>query len=128
MQKNNIKDFLLYVVVGGIATASEWIIFFILDMCFIYYVEATVIAYILSTFVNWIAGRILVFKDNKLSFLKEIASIYIASIMGLLLNLLIMWIAIDLLSFNQMFSKILATVIVFLYNFLVRKLLIYKRK
>ncbi len=128
MEKNNLKDFLLYLVVGGIATVTEWVLFFVMDICHIHYGIATAIAYIISTFVNWLVGRLLVFKDNHSSFLKEILSIYVASIVGLLLNLIIMWLAIDIININEMISKILATAIVFFYNFFVRKLLIYKKR
>lgn len=126
MNKNSAKEFLLYLIVGGIATVSEWAFFFVFDKCHMHYAVATTIAYILSTFVNWLAGRILVFKESKQSFWKEITSVYVASIIGLLLNLLIMWIAVDVFSFNEMISKIAATAIVFAYNFLIRKLVIYK--
>ena len=126
MNKSNAKEFLLYLIVGGIATVSEWAFFFVFDKCHMHYAVATTIAYILSTFVNWLAGRILVFKESKQSFWKEITSVYVASIIGLLLNLLIMWVAVDLLTFNEMISKIAATAIVFAYNFLIRKLVIYK--
>ncbi len=102
--------------------------FFVLDKISFHYTLATIIAYVLSTFVNWLAGRILVFKESHQSFIKEIVEIYIASIIGLLLNLLIMWVAVDLLAFNEMISKMAATAIVFFYNFLVRKLLIYKEQ
>ncbi len=125
--KKNIKDLILYFIVGGIATVSEWIIFYVLDRGVIHYAIATVIAYMLSTFVNWAAGRILVFKESKQGFIREILSIYAAAVVGLLMNLLIMWIAVDLLSINEMLSKIGATIIVFMYNFLVRKLLIYRK-
>ena len=126
MKKSNAKDFLLYLIVGGIATVSEWIFFGLLDKTVLHYNICTTIAYILSTFINWLAGRILVFKKSKQSLLKEISSVYIASIVGLLLNLLIMWIGIDLLTANKMLTKITATGIVFIYNFLIRKLFIYK--
>ena len=126
MRKNNAKEFLLYLIVGGIATVSEWVFFFVFDKCHIHYAIATTLAYLLATFVNWFAGRILVFKDSKQSLAKEIASVYVASIIGLLLNLLIMWVAVDVFSFNEMISKIAATAIVFAYNFLIRKLVIYK--
>ena len=128
MKKSNVKDFLLYLIVGGIATVAEWIIFFVLDKASVHYTFATVIAYVLSTFVNWFAGRILVFKQNQQPVFKEILEIYIASIVGLLMNLAIMWVAVDLFCFNEMLSKIAATAIVFFYNFLVRKLLIYKER
>lgn len=126
MKKSNIKEFLLYLVVGGVATIVEWILFFVLNKCSIHYEIATTAAYILSTLVNWFVGRLLVFKENRKSIFKEILEIYIASIVGLLMNLVIMWLAVDVLTFNEMFSKVSATAIVFFYNFLVRKLLIYK--
>ena len=122
----SIKDLLLYLIVGVIATLSEWAVFFVLDKALLHYALATVIAYILSTFVNWLAGRLLVFKISAQPLLKEIAEIYLASFVGLLLNLLIMWVAVDLITINEMVSKIIATAIVFFYNFLVRKLVIYK--
>ena len=86
------------------------------------------LAYILSTFVNWLVGRLLVFKDNAGSIVREIVGVYIASVVGLLLNLGIMWVAVSVLSFNEMISKVVATGIVFIYNFAVRKLVIYKKK
>jgi len=122
----SIKDLLLYLILGVIATLSEWAVFFVLGKAQMHYALATVIAYILSTFINWLAGRLLVFKISAQPLLKEIAEIYLASVVGLLLNLLIMWVAVDLIAINEMVSKIIATAIVFFYNFLVRKLVIYK--
>lgn len=126
INKKHIVDLLLYVVVGACATLAEWLIFYVLDKCAMHYALATVIAYILSTFVNWLVGRLLVFKERKQSILKEILGIYLAGVIGLLLNLLIMWITVDLLSVPEMVAKILATGLVFFYNFIVRKLCIYK--
>lgn len=126
INKKNIIDFLLYAVVGACATLAEWLIFCLLDKCALHYALATVIAYILSTFVNWLVGRLLVFQEHKQSILKEIAGIYLAGVIGLLLNLLIMWVTVDLLSVPNMIAKILATGLVFFYNFIIRKLCIYK--
>lgn len=120
------QDFFKYLVVGAIATISEWVIFHFLDKLHVYYALATIIAYMISTFVNWLAGRILVFKESKQALWKEIISIYMVAIGGLILNLIIMWFAIEVLAFANMFSKVLATVIVFGYNYIVRKLFIYK--
>lgn len=126
--KKNVKEFFLYLVVGGVATAAEWILFFGLEKISVHYMTATVIAYCISTFVNWLMGRVFVFKDNRQAILKEIIEIYIASIVGLLLNLAIMWLMVDICSINEMLSKIIATAMVFFYNFLVRKLFIYKKR
>lgn len=126
MNKQNIRDFILYGIVGAIATVTEWAIFFLMDICSWHYILATAVAYTISTFVNWLAGRALVFKVSNKPFLKEIADIYLVSIVGLLLNLLIMWISVDLLSANEMLSKVMATALVFFYNFIMRKVFVYK--
>jgi len=127
--KNNLKELFLYLIVGGIATLSEWVIFRLFDSALsVHYTLSTVIAYLLSTFVNWAAGRLLVFRKSHQPFWQEILKIYLAAIAGLLMNLAIMFICVDLLRMDEMLSKILATGIVFLFNFLIRKLYIYKNR
>ena len=128
IKNKNLKEFLLYLVVGGVATVTEWLIFFVLEKTALHYMLATVIAYVIATFVNWLAGRVLVFKVSTKAITREIMEIYIASIVGLLLNLGLMWLMVDAFDFNEMLSKIIATGLVFLYNFLIRKLVIYKKK
>ena len=127
--KNNLKELFLYLIVGGIATLAEWGIFRLFDSALsVHYTLSTVIAYLLSTFVNWAAGRLLVFRKSHQPFWQEILKIYLAAIAGLLMNLAIMFICVDLLRMDEMLSKILATGIVFLFNFLIRKLYIYKNR
>lgn len=123
------KDLFLYLVVGGLATIVEWAGFWVLsNLLHVQYLVATALAFTVSTFANWAFGRLLVFKDpGEQSLLRELASIYLASIVGLLLNLLIMYVMVQLFSVNKMISKMTATALVFAYNYLVRKLLIYKK-
>ena len=82
-------------------------------------------AFAISTFANWLAGKLILFKEwgNTMS---ELAKIYATSIAGLLFNLILMWIMVEALGLQEMLSKIIATGIVFMWNFLIRKLVIYK--
>lgn len=122
----NIKSFLLYVIVGGIATVAEWAVFYVLSF-FVFYTAATAIAYIISTFVNWLVGRLLVFKKReKGTAFGEIVAVYSTSAVGLLLNLGIMFLLVNLCAVSAMLAKMLATGIVFFFNFAVRKFFIYK--
>ncbi len=127
--KKNIKDIFLYLIVGGIATLVEWVLFY----CFtkndnMNYMLATSVAMLISTFANWVAGRLLMFKNVKMSVFKELLKIYMTSISGIIFNMAIMYVAVDLLDINKMISKISATGIVFFWNYLVRKYLIYRNK
>lgn len=123
------SDLFLYLIVGALATIVEWSGFWIFfDMLQIQYLLATALAFVFSTFANWLLGRLLVFrgKQNQ-SLLKELLSIYLTSIGGLLLNLGIMYVMVDFCSIQEMIAKITATVLVFSYNYLIRKKLIYKK-
>ena len=120
-------NFFLYLVVGFVGTLIEWIIFYMLNRFLNWhYFISTSLAFIVSTFANLFLGKLLVFKDTNLNLIEEIAKIYIASLIGLLLNLVIMFFMINKFSMNHMYAKILASAIVFLWNFLIRKLAIYK--
>lgn len=126
--RNTFLQLFLYLIVGGLATLVEWGAFYIFDSVFsIHYMIATALAFVLSTFANWIFGRLILFKNKtNQSAVSELMKIYSVSIIGLFMNLLIMFIAVEKIGLNEMISKILATGIVFIWNFLIRKLVIYK--
>ena len=116
----------LYLIVGGLATLVEWAAFFALNtICALHYVPATALAFVLSTAANWLFGRLILFRASK-STASEILKIYAVSVIGLLLNLAIMFFAVEKLHFSEMIAKIGATGIVFAWNFLIRKLVIYR--
>ena len=127
LNKKMIKDLFLYLIVGIIATFAEWLVFYLAnDLGGWNYMVATVVAYILSTFVNWLAGRIIMFKESAKGILYDLLCVYGASVICLVLNLLRMWVAVEGCRINDMIAKIAATGIVFIWNFLIRKFFIYK--
>ena len=120
-------QFFIYFIVGGLATIVEWAAFYVLNSLFaVHYAFATTLAFILSTATNWLFGRLILFRDSKQNTAKELVKIYMVSIIGLLMNIAIMFVAIEKLGIQDMIAKIIATGIVFIWNFLIRKLVIYK--
>lgn len=123
-----IRQFLKYLLVGGGATLVEWALFWLLDeQLTMHHQWATVVAYTASTFVNWGLGRLFVFKESERGAAAEIAGVYLAALIGLLLNMGIMYVLVDALGWNEMLSKVLATGLVFVWNFLIRRLAIYRK-
>lgn len=121
------KQIVLYLVVGGGATIVEWIAFYLFnEQLHIHYMISTGMAFILSTFANWLLGRIIMFQSDQ-NIWSELAKIYLTSIAGFFMNLLIMWVAIQHLGIREMIAKMVATGMVFFWNFLIRKLVIYKK-
>lgn len=130
VSNERIKHLMSYFVVGLLATLVEWGSFWVLDYAIgIQYLIATIIAMIISTFSNWLFGRLLTFRNaEKGNTLLEIGKIYITSFAGIGLNVLLMWIMVDKCTMNEMLSKVIATGFVFFYNYFIRTLYIYKNK
>ena len=58
------RDLALYFVVGALATAVEWVVFFITNNPLgLHYAIAVVVAFSLSTIANWWFGRLILFKE-----------------------------------------------------------------
>ncbi len=134
LSKANIKQFISYFFVGGVAAVVEWVMFFLFaNVLQIHYFVSTVLAFVFSTSANWILGRITTFKDNvsyKDKKAKEAVLVFAVSAIGLLFNLVLMYLFVTVMGFDssvgKTFSKVAATGIVFIWNFLIRKLVIYK--
>ena len=129
----NMKQFLSYFGVGGASALVEWAVFTVLETRLnTPYLLATLIAFVFSTTANWILGRLFTFRKSSYreKRLKEAALVFLVSGVGLIFNLLLMYLFVDMIGMNthllKTCAKILATGIVFLWNFLSRKLWIYK--
>lgn len=125
---NHLFPIFLYFFVGLGATIVEWTCFYIFySLVEVHYQIATIFAIVISTFSNWALGRIFLFRnEKKTNLMGEIGKIYFVSIIGLLFNILLMWFFVEKIMLNEMVSKVLATCVVFIYNYLIRKLYIYK--
>lgn len=125
--KQTTIQFFLYLVVGALATVVEWGAFYLFDVIFgIHYTFSTTLAFAVSTFSNWGFGKLILFRQKSQNVAGEIFKIYLISIIGLLMNIAIMFVAIEKIGISDMLSKIIATGIVFVWNFLIRKFWIYK--
>ena len=65
--------------------------------------------------------------DRDANKVKQFLVFLFFSIGGLIINQIVMWVAVDLLGIFYMISKIGATAIVMVYNFITRKLFIEKK-
>ena len=124
----NLKQFISYFFVGGAAALVEWLTYALFDNVLgMYYLLATICAFVCSTSVNWILGRVTTFKEKKYEKKgKEVFLVFLVSGIGLLFNLFLMVIFVDKLHLYELFSKVMATGIVFIWNFLSRKFMIYR--
>lgn len=133
---NEFMKIILYLCVGGSAALVEWVLFYL----FITYVLAgvglgvtavtmlaTALAFSLSTLYHYFLGNILVFDSgSRYKRGKELSLVFLVSIMGLVFNLLLMYVFVSMLMWQPMFSKVLTSCIVVVWNYLSRKKWIFR--
>lgn len=122
------RQLIQYVFVGGIAALIEWISYFSFDaILHWHYMLVTVLAFLIATFVNWGVGHYTMFRNSaKSGTAGEILGVYFVSGIGLLLNLLLMYIFVAKMGISGVSAKIIATGLVFIWNFISRKIFIYR--
>lgn len=127
--ENLLLQFFRYGFVGAAATIADWGALFILtEYIGIYYLISGVSAFLLGLSVNFFLSKKFVFSNekNEHSPSTEFAVYGIIGVIGLLMTMGIMFVLTEKLCFNYMMSKIISTVIVFVWNFAARKIVLYR--
>jgi len=129
LEKRVVRQFISYFFVGGTAALVEWFTFWVCNAPFglgIY--VSTIISFVCATTVNWLIARKTTFKKEAVHIKasKDVMPIFIISGVGLGLNLLLMWLISGTLGIYPLLAKIIATGIVFFWNFSMRKILVYR--
>ena len=110
-------------IVGGIATIIDFAFLYVFKELFDFNVIlANTLSFIISVTYNYIASVTWVFdvnkdKSNKLQFILFI----VFSVIGLIINNIILYILTDKLNIYYLISKVTATIFVMVFNFVTRK-------
>lgn len=110
-------------IVGVVATLIDFIfLYFFKELCQIQVVFANTLSFIISVIYNYWASLTFVFDVNpEKSKSKNFIIFVVCSVIGLLLNDLIVWVVTDKLNVYYLISKVIATVFVMVFNFITRK-------
>ena len=117
-------------VVGGSAFLIDYGIMILLtELCGINYLISSAISFTVSVIYNYLLSVHWVFNVTEDRSQKQDFAVFIVlSVIGLGLNQLIMWVCVDKLQVFYMISKIGATAIVMVYNFITRKIFLENGK
>ena len=125
MKKN--KDLIIqifkFIIVGGIATIIDWIIYYLLyNFLNINPLLSNIMSFTVSVIYNYLASVKWVFNINKdKNKRKTFMEFILFSIIGLLISEVLLFIMINKININKMLSKIISTMIVMIFNFITRK-------
>ena len=89
---------------------------------------AVIVSWITACTFAYVTNRIWVFKSKSKNILKEAISFYGSRIATLLLEMGIMFVFVTILHFNDKIIKLVAQVVITILNYVLSKLLIFKKK
>ena len=127
---NRYKEVLLYLFFGGLTTLVNIITFFVLRLFNIEIYISNLIAWIVSVLFAFVTNKTIVFEsdsNDKKKNIKELVSFFGFRILSLGMDMLSMYLLLQILSTEEMFAKIVTNIIVIVLNYIFSKLFIFKK-
>jgi len=133
MKKINTRELISYILVGILITIVSFSSYYILSTYIfnpnnkIELQITNILSWIITVLFAYITNRIFVFKSKDKNILKEGFKFCSARISTLLIDMLLMFIFVSLLHFNDKLIKVLVQIVVVSTNYFISKLFVFKK-
>ena len=127
---NKYREGLWYLFFGACTTLVNILTFILLRKIPLSVYVSNMIAWIVGVIFAFVTNKLFVFESREKNFLKvlkESVSFFISRLVTLVVDMGIMYLMIDVMSLNELFSKITANVVVILLNYIFSKLFVFKK-
>ncbi len=110
--------FLRFLLVGFITTLLDWVVFYLLAVRLgMFYLAAVSVSITLATFVHYGLNRIFTFRCSARRIFRQMAVHAGLSLTYMLLTIAVMYLLVDLLSYDKMASKMATTALMTLVSY-----------
>ncbi|WP_024298382.1 GtrA family protein [Methylomicrobium lacus] len=128
--ESNLSQFICYFIVGGVAFSADFSMLFLLkEFAGFYYVVAASCGFGVGVLINYLLSVYWVFDyravDNRYV---EFLLFGLIGVIGLILNAAIIYLLTEKMAVFYLYSKIIATAVIFLFNFTARKILLFTKR
>ncbi len=125
------KAIIAYLFFGGCTTILNWAVYYLFyNVLNVSNVLSTIIAWFLAVVFAYVTNKKWVFdskaNDTKTIF-SELIKFFLARIVTGVLDVAVMWIAVDLCEWNSNIWKLLSNIIVIVANYVFSKFLVFKK-
>jgi len=118
MEADFVRKFWLYFAVGGICSLMDWGLFaLLLYGADLHYLISGTISFVIATGVNYVLSVKYVFEMGRRSRGEQIALVYFASGVGILINLVVLGGLIEFVGLHPLVAKLVGTASAFGWNF-----------
>lgn len=127
------EEIINYLIIGVLTTVVSLVVYY--GLTYTVFDPKDALELQITNIISWVAAvtfayftnRSFVFKQkNKINF-KEISSFYLSRVSTLILDMLLMYILVTRLHFNDKIIKIIVQVIVIVLNYILSKLFVFKK-
>ena len=128
---NKYKSFIMYAIFGVLTTAVNMVTYyFCFNVIGIANVPSTIIAWVLAVAFAFITNKLWVFDSkgfDKKTLLHEMPTFFGARLATGVLDVVIMYLAVDVMHWNSTIWKLISNVLVIILNYVASKLIIFRK-
>lgn len=128
------KEVINYLFFGALTTFINLVVYFVLTSFWLdasVNIElgiANVISWVVAVIFAYITNRRYVFESSNENKIKEVISFFMARVLTLIVDVLIMLIFVNVFGFNDKIMKIISQVIVIVSNYILSKVFVFKEE
>jgi len=122
------KEIINYLIFGGLTTLISIVTYALFAKVFnIDYLISNVLSWIIAVLFAYITNKIFVFESKSKKNIKEITSFFFFRIVSLLIEMIILYIFVDMLHIDDLVTKIIAQIIVIVSNYVFSKVFVFNK-
>lgn len=131
---NKYKEIIMYLIFGVLTTVISLIVYYALTYTIlnpnnsVYLQIANILSWVAGVLFAYFTNRKYVFESKNENKLKEFTSFVGARVTTLILDMLIMGVGVSLLHGNDKILKLISQVLVIVGNYVLSKLIVFKKK
>lgn len=128
------KEIINYLIFGVLTTVVSLLTYYLLVFTILDPINplelqiANIISWITCVTFAYITNRIYVFNSKNKNIFKELIKFYSSRLTTLFLDMLIMFIFVTKLEFNDKIIKIIVQIIIIILNYILSKIIVFKNK
>lgn len=127
------RKIISYLIIGVLTTIVSLISYYLLTITILSpnnpleLTIANIISWIISVLFAYITNRKYVFQSKDKNILKEASKFTLSRVTTLIIDILLMFIFVSILHFNDKIIKLLVQIIIIILNYIFSKLLVFKK-
>jgi putative flippase GtrA len=124
-----VRQFTLYVLMGGMATGVDWLSFYSLNIIGgVSYLVAVILSFSLGAMINYLLNRFITFKDQTRQIIAQIGVYSFICVLSLLGSIILMYVLVEQVRLWPMAARMVTSGIMLVLNFLVHKFITYNQQ